>query len=209
MANVANIFKSIRKELGLTQTEFALSLNVSRSAIAQIETSNNNPSNELVKRLINTHKEIPNSLISKLKSELEFIPDLENNEKSTETKYHKSNDTKELLNSLKQFRKTMDSIEYILSILKTHIYDFKEEEVQVLKELDELILLKPFKILLGKSNTSIEDYEKELSLKSILAEELLYEYIRKLYEVEFNLKDNENISFSYDNLLPDKDIDFD
>lgn len=204
MTNIANIFKSIRKELGLTQTEFALSLNVSRSAIAQIESSNNNPSNELVKRLINTHKEIPQSLISKLKSELEFIPNIEKNESYSEPN-SKSNDTKELLNSAKQFQKLMFSIEYVLSILNTHNYDFKQEEVEILKELDELILLKPFKILLGKSNISMEDYEKELNLKTILAEELLHDYIRKLYEVEFNLNPHENINFSYDNLLPETD----
>ena len=204
MTNIANIFKSIRKELGLTQTEFALSLNVSRSAIAQIESSNNNPSNELVKRLINTHKEIPQSLISKLKSELEFIPNIEKNESYSEPN-SKSNDTKELLNSAKQFQKLMFSIEYVLSILNTHNFDFKQEEVEILKELDELILLKPFKILLGKSNISMEDYEKELNLKTILAEELLHDYIRKLYEVEFNLNPHENINFSYDNLLPETD----
>lgn len=204
MTNIANIFKSIRKELGLTQTEFALSLNISRSAIAQIESSNNNPSNELVKRLINTHKEIPQSLISKLKSELEFIPNIEKNESYSEPN-SKPNDTKELLNSAKQFQKLMFSIEYVLSILNTHNFDFKQEEVEILKELDELILLKPFKILLGKSNISMEDYEKELNLKTILAEELLHDYIRKLYEVEFNLNPHENINFSYDNLLPETD----
>lgn len=204
MTNIANIFKSIRKELGLTQTEFALSLNVSRSAIAQIESSNNNPSNDLVKRLINTHKEIPQSLISKLKSELEFIPSIEKNENNSEPN-SKSSDTKELLNSAKQFQKLMFSIEYVLSILNTHNFNLKQEEVEILKELDELILLKPFKILLGKSNISMEDYEKDLNLKTILAEELLHEYIRKLYEVEFNLNPNENINFSYDNLLPDTD----
>ena len=204
MTNIANIFKSIRKELGLTQTEFALSLNVSRSAIAQIESSNNNPSNDLVKRLINTHKEIPQGLISKLKSELEFIPSIEKNENNSEPN-SKSSDTKELLNSAKQFQKLMFSIEYVLSILNTHNFNLKQEEVEILKELDELILLKPFKILLGKSNISMEDYEKDLNLKTILAEELLHEYIRKLYEVEFNLNPNENINFSYDNLLPDTD----
>jgi transcriptional regulator with XRE-family HTH domain len=209
MTNIANIFKSIRKELGLTQTEFALSLDVSRSAIAQIETSNNNPSNDLVKRLINTHKEIPHSLISKLKSQLEFMPDLENSEKNTEPKQSKSNNTKELLNGVKQFQKTMTSIEFVLTILKTRFYEFKEEEVEILKELDELVISKPFSILLGKSNMSIEDYSDEIDLKSILAEELLHEYIRKLYDVEFDLKENEFINFSYDNLLPDKDTDFD
>ena len=52
---------------------------------------------------------------------------------------------------------------------------------------------------------SWEDYEKELNLKTILAEELLHDYIRKLYEVEFNLNPHENINFSYDNLLPETD----
>ena len=54
-------------------------------------------------------------------------------------------------------------------------------------------------------NNFDEDYEKELNLKTILAEELLHDYIRKLYEVEFNLNPHENINFSYDNLLPETD----
>lgn len=46
------VFKTIRKNNNLTQIDFADKLSVSRSAIAQIESSNNNPSKELVLKLL-------------------------------------------------------------------------------------------------------------------------------------------------------------
>lgn len=46
------VFKTIRKNNNLTQINFADKLSVSRSAIAQIESSNNNPSKELVLKLL-------------------------------------------------------------------------------------------------------------------------------------------------------------
>lgn len=46
------IFKDLRSKERLTQNDFANKLNVSRSAIAQIESSNNNPSRDLILRFL-------------------------------------------------------------------------------------------------------------------------------------------------------------
>lgn len=46
------IFKSLRKSEGITQMEFADKLSVSRSAIAQIEANHNNPSKDLIVKIL-------------------------------------------------------------------------------------------------------------------------------------------------------------
>jgi transcriptional regulator with XRE-family HTH domain len=50
--NYSLIFKDLRRKEKLTQLDFANKLNVSRSAIAQIESSNNNPSRDLILRFL-------------------------------------------------------------------------------------------------------------------------------------------------------------
>ena len=46
------IFKDLRRKEKLTQNDFANKLNVSRSAIAQIESANNNPSRDLILKIV-------------------------------------------------------------------------------------------------------------------------------------------------------------
>ena len=50
--NYSLIFKDLRRKEKLTQNDFANKLNVSRSAIAQIESANNNPSRDLILRIL-------------------------------------------------------------------------------------------------------------------------------------------------------------
>ena len=50
--NYSLIFKDLRRKEKLTQNDFANKLNVSRSAIAQIESDNNNPSRDLILRFL-------------------------------------------------------------------------------------------------------------------------------------------------------------
>lgn len=50
--NYALIFKDLRRKEKLTQNDFANKLNVSRSAIAQIESANNNPSRDLILKVV-------------------------------------------------------------------------------------------------------------------------------------------------------------
>lgn len=49
----SKVLKDIRKKEDLTQKELAITLSVSRSAVAQIENSNNNPSRDLMLKLLN------------------------------------------------------------------------------------------------------------------------------------------------------------
>lgn len=49
--NTAEILKKLRKEKGMTQTEFAEKINMSRSAYAKYETGENEPTLENLKRI--------------------------------------------------------------------------------------------------------------------------------------------------------------
>jgi transcriptional regulator with XRE-family HTH domain len=90
--NYSLIFKDLRRKEKLTQNDFANKLNVSRSAIAQIESANNNPSRDLVLRILEVFEvadELRNEInesISGFKAvtkEVENAVDLsENNRKS-------------------------------------------------------------------------------------------------------------------------------
>lgn len=51
-----NRIKELRKELKLTQSEFAERIGAKRSAIASIETGNNNVSEQMVKLILLTYK---------------------------------------------------------------------------------------------------------------------------------------------------------
>lgn len=55
-------FKEIRKNLSLTQVQFANKLDVSRSAIAQIEMGKNTPTTDLLLKIIDTFSLTPNYL---------------------------------------------------------------------------------------------------------------------------------------------------
>lgn len=50
--NTAEVIKNIRSELGMTQNEFATAMNISRSAVAQLENGNTKPSFALMTTLV-------------------------------------------------------------------------------------------------------------------------------------------------------------
>jgi transcriptional regulator with XRE-family HTH domain len=53
MVNFSKVLKDLRKKEELSQKDLSIILSVSRSAVAQIENSNNNPSRDLMLKLLN------------------------------------------------------------------------------------------------------------------------------------------------------------
>jgi transcriptional regulator with XRE-family HTH domain len=216
ITNFSNILKEIRKLNNVTQKEFSETLNVSRSAIAQIEIGNNKPSSELVDNILanfkvtNSQKDylLKNVGVNTVKNEV--INNKHFRKKTNILEKDSTQNDYEILNLHSQFVSIMDSIERILQISMIHapFESFEQKEVDVLKDLNTLILEKPFLILLGKSNISIDDYKKELEIKYLLAKSLLSEYIDKLYMKINNLKEGEQLSFSYEDLLPLENLEY-
>jgi transcriptional regulator with XRE-family HTH domain len=133
------IFKKFRNQLGLTQKELANKLDVSRAAIAQIESGNNNVSYELLHKI----KNVFNVNLEELEIENGYLSNINNNTISSQNeKFDINSSKKDSLNrNTELFKKkildsnmsllysdNMKTIYFTASLLQNHGYSFKEKE---------------------------------------------------------------------------------
>lgn len=145
--NFSRLFKDIRRKENLTQIQFSEKLKVSRSAIAQIESSKNNPSRDLtlnildkfdlpieIKQQLKEHAGIEDDGSIKLKGVLFNRDELDTNKKEAHEMWVKIGQNKEVLLSLcfslkeiydikptdkelEELKKTEEVFQYLLKIL--------------------------------------------------------------------------------------------
>ncbi len=205
--NFATIFRRIRKELNFTQAEFAYRLSVSRSAIAQIETSKNKPSKNIIEDIL-TNFNISSSLKNELKNYVDLNEEVNvevNNKNNISDS--KKNIGKDLMDLHSEFSRTIISLEKVLHTVYRHgFYDgFDEKEIEIIKDLQEYIMIKPILILTNKLPQSIEEYTDELELKLILANDLLHSYIDLMFEKINNLEQGSKLVIDLDSMINKED----
>lgn len=177
--NFAILFKDIRRKENLTQNQFADKLNVSRSAIAQIESSKNNPSRDLMLNILEKF-----NLSSDLRKDLEektgvkngkvvamegviFNADeLDNNKKKAYEMWGELGKNKDVLLSLCFALKELDNV------------IFTDEEIEKLSKVDEVIQYL-FKILIPYENSNYINIDEEFLFKTHSVLENSNKYIRE------------------------------
>jgi transcriptional regulator with XRE-family HTH domain len=138
--NFSLIFKDLRREKKITQLDFANKLSVSRSAIAQIESSNNNPSRDLVLKLLEVF-----DVSSNLRQELERYIKGDKGMSKEEVNYGdlSKNDKDIVYNKgdvWSSYAKLVENKKNILCLCiflkEVHSYEFNEEEKSELRKVE-------------------------------------------------------------------------
>jgi transcriptional regulator with XRE-family HTH domain len=140
--NFSEIFKKLRGIEKLTQMEFADKLSLSRSAIAQIENGNNNPSTDVIIRMLKVF-DLPDDLkkdldehvsgnrsISEEEKDDSYIPDGEEN-----ISYNKE----QLWDTYVNLVKNKKNILCLCILLKENKYEFSVDERNKLLKIETAI----------------------------------------------------------------------
>jgi|GEM_PF-5850536 len=195
------IFRDIRKNHGLTQSEFAKKIGVSRSLVAKIESDNQDVSKKIIEKIANVFPddtnlynfklEITHSINESLREKLSID---KNYSDLSEIYYLNKFNPKVLKSETKLFlisyrQRLLDSLQLLFSIcrvLKYFGYEFTKEEIEDITYFDSFTM-------------TIKDIEKqhdllnqELKINLInLLDNSLFGIINKYtYKIETYLDDN-------------------
>lgn len=138
------IFKDLRRKEKLTQNDFANKLNVSRSAIAQIESANNNPSRDLLLKIVEMF-DVPEDLKNEINESIN-VPKAVNRDVENAVSLLR-NDTKKNIYSQNDLSETYGKLIQNKKILLCLCI--------LIKEHDEIELTKSQRNRLNKIETSI------------------------------------------------------
>lgn len=162
----ARLFKDIRRSENLTQSQFSEKLNISRSAIAQIESSKNNPSRDLTLNILDKFS-LSNEIREKLESHAGIKEDKVVNLTGVLFNYNElDNSKKKVYEMWIELGKNKDILMSLCFALK-EIYSikFSSEEIEKLKKIEEVIQYL-FKILIPYENSSYVNIDSEFLIKT-------------------------------------------
>lgn len=181
--NFAILFKDIRRKENLTQSQFADKLKVSRSAIAQIESSKNNPSRDLTlnildkfnlphetKKVLEEHAGVKNNKVTHLKGVVFSYDELDDNKKKAYEMWNELGRNKDVLMSL------------CFALKEIYKITFTDEEIKKLNKVNEVFSYL-FKILIPYDSSIYVNIDVEFLIKTNGVLEDSKRYIR-----EYNLK---------------------
>lgn len=204
------LFKDIRRHGKLTQDQFANKLNVSRSAIAQIESSKNNPSRDLMLNILEKI-DMPIDLKQKLEEKIGIkegrVVELKGTIFNADELDINKKEAYEIWTKLLTNRDVLLSLCFALKEIGGVV--FTNEEIDKLNKVDEATQYL-FKILIPYKNVNYINVDKEFLYKTqkILEESNKYirEYTFKLSEIYENrfrvfddLKEYKNYKDRFDN----------